>query len=80
MVDSPVLARVEMKDVVRYRKESASAREAFLEYLSALQLNASSVSADQSYDEVIQRLVTIDILPAARVFSNKLQTTLEDDR
>ncbi|HIH2748263.1 TPA: hypothetical protein ACYLN4_004029 [Burkholderia lata] len=77
LVDSSVLARIEMKDVVRYRKKSASARDAFLEYLSALQLKASNVGTDQSYDEIIQKLVTTDILPAARVFSNKLQTIFE---
>ncbi|WP_175581862.1 hypothetical protein [Burkholderia singularis] len=78
LVDNSLLAKMEMKDVVRYRRESASAREAFLEYVSILQAKAASIGPDQTYSEVVDRLVLTEIMPAARQFSNKLQAVFEN--
>jgi hypothetical protein len=77
LIDPKLLDRIQMKDVVRYRKESALAREAFLEYLSALQVKAGGLTTDETYDDAIQKLVVTEIIPAARVFKNKLQNTFE---
>ncbi|KVC54107.1 hypothetical protein WI72_19765 [Burkholderia ubonensis] len=78
LVDNSLLAKMEMKDVVRYRRESTSAREAFLEYVSILQAKAASIGPDQTYSEVIDKLVLTEIMPAARQFSNKLQAVFEN--
>ncbi len=62
-----------MKDVVDYRKASASAREAFLEHLTVLQAKQSSIGTDGDYAGAINKVITTEILPAARTFKNKLQ-------
>jgi hypothetical protein len=74
LVDAEVLARMPMKDVIRYRHESTDAREAFLEYLSALQWKANGIGVDASYDEAIEKLIATEIIPASRAFQNKMKT------
>jgi hypothetical protein len=78
LVDDAVLAKMEMKDVVRYRRESTAAREAFLEYVSALQTKAASIGPGQDYSDVVEKLVITEIMPAARQFKNKLQAIFEN--
>jgi len=62
-----------MKDVVDYRRASASAREAFLEHLTVLQAKQSSIGTYGDYAGAINKVITTEILPAARTFKNKLQ-------
>jgi predicted RNA-binding protein with EMAP domain len=73
LVDSERLQKMSIRDVVEYRKESAVARDAFLEHLSVLQAKHGAVSDDYAGD--ISRLVNAEIIPAARVFRNRIAGT-----
>ena len=64
------LDQMTYREVIRYRKESESAREQFLEYLSTLQAKRGTVSGDYTSD--ISSLIRTEIIPAARTFRNKL--------
>ena len=62
-----------MEQVIRYRTTSESAREAFLEYLTALQSRLGSVGTDAYYADSVSGLVRNEVMPAARKFTNQLQ-------
>jgi hypothetical protein len=68
---------LKMTDVVRYRKESEKAREAFLEHLTALQAKQASIGIDGDYAGAVRKVVETDIIPAARTFKNKLDSVYE---
>lgn len=70
LVESERLQRMSINDVIAYRKESETAREAFLEYLSTLQAKHGVASDDYAGD--ISRLIKTEIIPAARNFRNRI--------
>jgi len=59
--------------VIRYRKASENAREAFLEHLDVLRAKELHIGADGDYSGAIRKLVTTEILPAKRIFKDKLR-------
>lgn len=67
------LNELSMQDVINYRKSSAGAREAFLEHMASLQVNASEVTDDGDYQAAIEKILTTEIRPAARDFQNALE-------
>jgi len=70
LVAADRLQKMSIKDVIAYRKDSESAREAFLEHLGALQAKSGAVSDDYTGD--ISRVIKAEIIPAARAFRNKI--------
>jgi hypothetical protein len=68
-----VLEDLTFGDVVGYRKESAGAREAFLEHLGAIQAKQGSLKPDEDYQAAISKIVQTEIVPAARTFKNKME-------
>ncbi len=71
------LEKLKIIDVVRYRRESAGAREAFLEYIAGLQAKLGKIAIEEDYSKTITRIIETEILPAAREFRNKLQSIHE---
>jgi hypothetical protein len=71
-VPLPVLEKLSFGDVVRYRKQAAGAREAFLELLATIQAKQGSLKADEEYQSAISKIVQTEIVPAARAFKNKM--------
>jgi hypothetical protein len=70
--------RLELKEVIRYRKASEGAREAFLEHLLVLQTKQGSAGPDEDYATVLKNLVTTEIFPAKRAFENRLQAISDE--
>lgn len=66
------LSGLKVTDVVRYRKESETAREAFLEQLLTLQAKFGDIPPDGDYKKSIEKIVLTEIRPAAREFQNRL--------
>ena len=64
-------------EVLRYRKESTSAREAFLEYVVALQARIGSTQVGEDYRRSISRMIDAEVRPAAREYRNRLQVIRE---
>jgi len=77
LIPSELLEKLTLKDVIRYRKSSEKAREAFLEHLDVLQAKLAAIGPEGDYAGAIDKMVTTEILPAARNFKNKLQTIRE---
>ena len=77
LIPSEQLEKMTLKDVIRYRKASEKAREAFLEHLDVLQVKLAAIGTEGDYGGAIEKMVTTEILPAARNFKNKLQTIRE---
>ncbi len=77
LVPAEILTKLSLGEVIKYRQESESAREEFLEHLGAIQSKQAAIGADGDYAGAIRSLVTNEIVPAARTFKNKLQTTRE---
>jgi hypothetical protein len=71
LVPAERLEQLEFIDVVKYRKESAAAREAFLEHLSALHAKQGAVD-DGNYGGAISKIVNTEIIPEARKFKNAM--------
>jgi hypothetical protein len=67
------LDKLEIPDVIHYRKASEKAREAFLEHLVVLQTKQGNIGPDGDYTRAVQKVVITEILPAARTFKNKLE-------
>lgn len=74
LVPTRLIEKLNIKDVVRYRKDFEKAREEFLEYLSTLQAKQANISVDSDYADAIEKLIKIEIIPAANNFRNKIQT------
>src|SRR5271165_409991 len=74
LISEERLEKLTVEDAFRYRKASEKAREEFLEHLAVLQAKQTSIGPDGNYAGVIDKLVTTEILPAARSFRNKLHT------
>lgn len=72
LIPKESLDKLKLIDVVRYRNESEKAREEFLEYLSVIQAKQASIGIEGDYAGTLNRLVTNEIVPAARTFKNKL--------
>jgi hypothetical protein len=77
LVPAEKLSKINIGEVVGYRKESNDAREAFLEHLVALQAKLGEVPETGDYVSVINKIITTEVRPAAREFSNKLETIYE---
>jgi len=63
--------------VIRYRKESGNAREAFLEYVVSLQAKIRDIPDGADYEGTVSRLIDTEVRPAAREYRNKLAQTRE---
>jgi hypothetical protein len=74
VISAERLETLSFTDIIRYRKASEKAREAFLEYLSVLQAKQADIGIDGDYAGVIEKLVATEIVPAARKFRNDLDT------
>ena len=77
LVPAERITSLSIKDVVTYRKESAKAREAFLEHLSALQAKQGDVGKDGDYSGTIRDIIETDIVPAAHSFKTELDSVYE---
>jgi len=66
------LEQLSFTNVVNYRKETETAREAFLEHLAALQVKQGAVDERGDYSGAVKDIVVADIIPAAREFRNHL--------
>lgn len=63
LIPAERLEQLSFPEVVRYRKESEKAGEAFLEYLIVLQAKQSEIGIDADYAAAIKQLVTTEIMP-----------------
>jgi hypothetical protein len=77
LVPADVLSAITIDDAIKYRKESESARDAFLEHLLILQAKLGQVPTDGDYASTINKIITTEVRPAARQFRNKLDTINE---
>jgi hypothetical protein len=74
LIPSAVLEEMSFGDVVRYRKDSAIAREEFLEHLSVLQAKQGVIKPEDDYNTAVSRIVLTEIVPAATAYRKKLET------
>src|SRR5262249_3282255 len=72
-----ILNGLNIKDVLRYRKESAKSRDAFLDYVVSMQAKIGSLSVDTDYKSTIAQLIDSEVRPAAREYKNRLANTRE---
>lgn len=68
---------LKMGDAIKYRRESETAREAFLEHLTALSAKLADIPADGDYNVAIRKIIDAEIGPAAREFQKKLDKVYE---
>jgi hypothetical protein len=68
---------LKLGEVVKYRRQSEHAREAFLEHLGVLQSRLSAVPADGDYGKEIKKLIDTEIRPAATEFHNQMTAIYE---
>jgi hypothetical protein len=71
LVPAERLEQMTFGDVVRYRKDSISAREAFLEHLASIHGRQSTI-ADADYTGALTKIVNSEILPEAQKFKNRM--------
>jgi hypothetical protein len=77
VLPTAIVEGLKPSDVLRYRKESANAREAFLEYVIALQARIGSTRVGENYEKSISRMIDAEVRPAAREYRDKLQKIRE---
>jgi hypothetical protein len=77
LLPTQLLGKLKIGDAVKYRKESESARDAFLEHLAVLQTRLGEVPLDGDYTASISKIITTEIRPAAREFRGKLDAICE---
>jgi len=69
---------LKMCDAIKYRKESETAREAFLEHLASLSAKLAVIPADGDYNDAIRKIIDAEIRPAARTFQKKLDKVYDE--
>ncbi len=77
LVPASVLDGMSLEQVIKYRKESESARQEFLDHLGVLQAKQAGIPPDGDYSGAVKKVVETEIVPAANAFKNKLQTINE---
>jgi hypothetical protein len=77
LVPAESLEKLTFGEAIKYRKESDSAREAFLEHLLVLQTKLGQVPRDGDYTASITKVITTEVRPAAREFRDKLDSIYE---
>jgi hypothetical protein len=77
LLPAQLLGKLKIGDAIKYRKESVSARDAFLEHLTVLHAKFGEVPPNSDYPTAINKIITTEILPAARAFRSKLDTICE---
>jgi hypothetical protein len=77
LVPADKLERLTFGDVIKYRKESESARDAFLEHLMVLQAKIGQIPQDGDYGKAIEKIITTEIRPAATRFRSQLDSIYE---
>jgi hypothetical protein len=78
LVPAERLAKLAISDVIRYRKEAAGEREAFLERLAVLHSKQAGVTNQEDYQTAIRSIVLSGIVPAAREYKNRLAKIYDD--
>lgn len=73
LIPSAVLEKMNFSDVVRYRKESAQARDEFLEHLFILQAKQGTIKPEDDYNAAVSKIVMTEIMPAATTYRKKLE-------
>jgi hypothetical protein len=73
LIPSEVLMKMTFAEVVRYRKDSAKAREEFLEHLSVLQAKQGAIKPEDDYTAAVAKIVMTEIVPAAAAYRKKLE-------
>jgi hypothetical protein len=77
LVPSERLCKMTYADVIKYRRESERAREAFMEHLAVLRNKLAATSANESFETAIRKLIDSDIRPAATKFKQEMTTIYE---
>jgi hypothetical protein len=72
LIPAERLKSMSFPEVIKYRKSSADAREHFLEHVAALQVKTGEIPEDGNYQAEIEKIITTEIVPAARDFRNKV--------
>ena len=67
------LKQLSIPEVIKYRKESETAREQFLEHLSYIEAKQAMIGTDGDYAGEIQRLIRTEVEPAVTAFRNRLR-------
>jgi hypothetical protein len=73
LIPSEVLMKMTIPEIIRYRKDSAKAREEFLEHLSVLQAKQGAIKPDDDYNAAVAKIVMTEIVPAAATYRKKLE-------
>jgi hypothetical protein len=63
-----------MAELLKYRKESKNEREAFLEYIIALQAKIGDVPVGEDYGRAVSRMIDTEVIPAARQYRSRLES------
>lgn len=74
LISAERLRKLSLMDIIRYRKQSEQAREAFLEHLAVIQAKQAAIGFDGDYAGAIAKLIDTEIRPAVQTFKNRLQT------
>jgi hypothetical protein len=74
LISAERLHKLKIVELIAYRKRSAAAREEFLEHLDVIQTKQATIGLDGDYAGAIRQLITTEVMPAVRVFKNKMQS------
>jgi hypothetical protein len=77
LVPEEALTKMQIGDAIKYRKESQSAREAFLEHLLTLYAKVGEVPPDGNYSAAIEKILATEVRPVVTEFRNQLLTIHE---
>ncbi len=77
LVPAENLSKLNLGELINYRKEAEPAREAFLENLLAFHAKFGQIPASADYAASIEKILTTEIRPAARVYRDQLDAIYE---
>jgi hypothetical protein len=74
VLPADTLQGLKVSELLRYRKESTNAREAFLEYVIVLQAKIGDVRVGEDYGRSVSHMIDTEVRPAARQYRSRLES------
>ena len=78
LVPTELIDALTFGDVIKYRRESEGARDAFLEQLAQIHAKQSGIDEGGDYAAAVNAIIVRDVLPAARDFKNRIDKIYEN--
>ncbi len=78
LADTERLNKLSIAEVCQLRKRSNAPRDAFLEYLAALQVKQAAIGPGEDYEIAVRNIIETEVFPAARSYKERVANIMDE--